>query len=128
MAPNLAFPPTPNPHFPPPSPRPGRGSFRPHFHCVPLQKKGDFLTENSLFRDQGKWRFLDPETLLSRKWGFRACLGSGESQPKTGLLAGSALPHGWGVFDTLRMITEPNVIIFDIFSVRELCNGRIELF
>ena len=73
------------PAFPSALTRAGKGSFRskdPHVRCVPLQQRGDFLTENSLFlfQDEGKTGFLDPETLFSRKGGFGACLGSGESQ------------------------------------------------
>ena len=43
---------------------------------------GDFLTENSLLRPEGKWGFLDPETLFSRKWAFGLLSGVGESQRK----------------------------------------------
>ena len=49
----------------------GKGSFlskKPHFPCAPLWKKGDFLTESSLFLDEGNG-VLSPETLFSRKWG-----------------------------------------------------------
>ena len=38
---------------------------------------------SSLCKVEGKWGFLDPETLFSRKWGFGPCLGSGESQTLT---------------------------------------------
>ena len=39
------------------------------------------MTENSLFRDEGKWGFLDPDTLFSRKWGFGESQGGpGDSQ------------------------------------------------
>ena len=30
------------------------------------------MTENSLFQAEGKWGFLDPETLFFKKWGFGA--------------------------------------------------------
>ena len=67
-----------NPHFPSPSHDLEKGSFpskNPHFPCVPLVEKRDFLTENSLFQAEGKWGFLDPKTLFSRKWGFGALSG-----------------------------------------------------
>ena len=35
------------------------------------------MTENSLFQNEGKWGFLDPETLFSGKWGFGRLSGVG---------------------------------------------------
>ena len=46
----------------------------PIFYVFPLEKKGAFLTENSLF--PSFW-FLDSETLFSRKWGFGPLSGAG---------------------------------------------------
>ena len=44
--------------------------------CV-LSAPCEDLVENSLFQNEGKWEFLDPETLFSRKWGFRPLSGVG---------------------------------------------------
>ena len=49
----------------------------PIFHVFPCRKKGDFLTENSLFQNEGKWGHRTPVTLFSRKWGFGPLSGVG---------------------------------------------------
>ena len=53
---------------------------KPHFRCGALKKKRGILTESSLFQDEVKLGFLDPKTLLSRKWGFGPLYGVGGIQ------------------------------------------------
>ena len=66
---------------PPISPRPYKGWKRElsvqksPFSMCSLVEKRDFFDRNSLFQNEGKWEFLDPETLFSRKWGFAPLSG-----------------------------------------------------
>ena len=89
----LAIPPTPgkegsgskNPHFSSPSHDLEKGVFCqtiPIFPVFPCRKKGIF-DRKLPFPGQGKRRFLDPETLFSRKWGFGTLSGIGGNLNQT---------------------------------------------
>ena len=45
----------------------------PFLHSTPQGKWGIFLTRNALFWGDGKWEFLDPETLFPDFGDFDSC-------------------------------------------------------
>ena len=75
----------PEPFWGPKTPislHPHTGRTREFFPCVLLQQKGDFLIENSLFQQEGKWGF-GSETTFSRKSGFGLCLSAGVEKARS---------------------------------------------